>query len=156
MIPAEALKPGSQTAYAAKTYQPSKFSAKSTPALSTLFDMTFQAVEMDGSNLWRESEEVLVGQLVEAVRLADLRQKSELNINNITPWVKIGEQQTGQVANVQKNIQTALVVACNKLNRVAPECRLNLYRGEFGIRAYMGRGKPTDFVFEEDLISDSR
>jgi len=121
-----------------------------------IFEMTFRAVEMDGRNLWREQSEVAVGQLAEAMRLADLRGKPELYINDITPWITVGQADTGQVPIIQDRIMRSLRTACKQIKRDMPVCRLDLRRGEFGLRCYLGRTKPSDHVYEEDLISDSR
>ena len=111
---------------------------------------------MDGRNLWREPQDVAVAQLAEALRLADLRGKSELYICNIAPWIKVGQADTGQVPIIQDKILRYLQAASQQLDRDVPACRLDLRHGEFGIRCYLGRMKPTDHVYEEDLFSDSR
>lgn len=121
-----------------------------------LIEVRFRSVELDGRNLWREPAEVAIGQLAEAVRLADLRGKSELMINNITPWIAVGHADSCKIPVIKRNIQTCLYKACKKTNRPVPECRLDLTRGEYSIRCYLGRTKPTDHVYDEDLVSDSR
>jgi len=121
-----------------------------------LIEMTFRTVELDGRNLWREPENVAVGQLAESVRLADLRTKSELYIRNIAPWISVGQEESYQVPILQSKIQGYLAQACKKLRRPEPACRLDLSRGEYGIRCYLGRIKPTDHVYTQDLVSDSR
>ena len=94
--------------------------------------------------------------MVEAVRLADLRAKPELKINNISPWIAVGSDASCQVPILQKKIQNYLAQACKTLKRAVPECRLDLSHGAYGIRCYLGRTKPTDHVFDEDFVSDSR
>ncbi|MEE9388313.1 MAG: hypothetical protein V3U96_06855 [Paracoccaceae bacterium] len=123
---------------------------------SQLIEISFRSVEFNGQNLSRELDDVIVGQLVEAVRLSDLRDKNEMNINNIAPWVEVGHEDSCQVPILQKKIQKNLERACAQLKRPVPECRLNLSRGEFSIRCYLGRNKPTDHIYNEDLVSDSR
>lgn len=126
------------------------------PNSNELIKVGFKSIELNGHNLWRDPENVAIGQLAEAIRLADQHQRSELNINNITPWIKIGREETAQVPIIQDKIQRHLNAACIKLQRAIPECRLDLSQGEFGIRCYMGRFKPSDHIFEEDMVSDSR
>ncbi len=126
------------------------------PAAAQMFELGFQSIEMDAANLCSVPEDVAIGQLAEAIHLADQRAKPELNINNIAPWINVGQKEAAQVPIIQDKIQQQLAAACLKLKRAIPECRLDLRQGEFGIRCYMGRFKPTDHIFEEDLISDSR
>lgn len=130
--------------------------AISEPEAPRMFEVTFSAVEMDGQNLWREQAKIAFGQFGEAIRLAEIRGKSELLICNIAPWIKIGIDDTSQVTEVENHILEILSAACQFLGRRMPECRLDLRHGEFGIRCYMGRDKPSDHLFEEDLLSDSR
>ncbi len=118
--------------------------------------ITYSAVEMDGQNLWREQAQVAYRQFGEAIRLAELRGKSELLICNIAPWIKIGIDDTSQVPEIEHHILEILAAACQFLGRQMPECRLDLRHGEFGIRCYMGRDMPSDHIFEEDWLSDSR
>jgi len=121
-----------------------------------VFELTYLAVEMDARDLWREKQALVVAQFVEALRLADLRGKQELYLDNIAPWIKVGQADTGQVPIIQDKIQRHLDTACQQMGREMPVCRLDLRHGTFGIRCYLGRTKPTDHVYEEDLISDSR
>jgi len=139
------------------TYMPSPSSPKHHAAASTrLIEMSFRAVELDGRNLWREPEDVAVGQLAEAIRLADLRGKPELKINNITPWIAVGNLESRQIPIIQKKIEHRLASACKQIRRPVPDSRLDLTHGVYGIRCYLGRTKPTDHVHDEDLLSDSR
>ncbi len=121
-----------------------------------LIKVSFRTVELDGQNLWREPEDVVVGQLAEAIRLADRRDMTELKINNIAPWIAVGDADSCQVPILQKKIQQKLEIACERVKRPMPECRLDLSHGDYGIRCYLGRIKPTDHVYEEDFVSDSR
>ena len=120
------------------------------------FEMTYQSVEIDGSSFYRDGQDVVVAQLAEALRLADLRGKQELFIANIAPWIRVGQDDTGKVPIIQDRIETRLRAACERLQREMPVCRLDLNRGEFGIRCYLGKNRPTDYIHEEDLFSDSR
>ncbi|MEE9428543.1 MAG: hypothetical protein V3V25_10390 [Paracoccaceae bacterium] len=156
MLHIDALVPNSDSATAAAIVR-KKSGNKGTPSIQgRLIEMSFRSVEMDGCNLWREPDDVAVGQLAEALRLADLHGKSELKINNITPWIAVGHVDSCRVPTYQRKIQGYLELACEKLKRQVPECRLDLSRGEYGIRCYLGRVRPTDHVYDEDLVSDSR
>ncbi len=121
-----------------------------------LLGMNYSAVEMDGRNLLREQDNVVVAQLCEAMRLADLRGKEELLIENITPWVKVGRTDTSKVPVVQDKIERLIQAACRQIGRASPVCRLDLRHGIFNIRCYLGRTRPSDFVHDEDMLSDSR
>ena len=107
------------------------------------------AVQMDGSNLWREHEEISLHHMIEAVRLAQRNGKSELLIYNITPWFRIGEGDVTQVTEIQNKIVAQLTDACRRIGQDLPETRLSLRNGEFDVRCYLGREKPTDYYFED-------
>lgn len=156
MLQAEVLSPPAPTTVPPVSMLDSMEIRHSAVVAPRMFEMTFRAVEMDGRNLWREPAEVAIGQLAEAMRLADLRGKPELYINDITPWITVGQADTGQVPIIQDRIMRSLRAACKQIKRDMPVCRLDLRRGEFGIRCYLGRMKPSDHVYEEDMISDSR
>ena len=157
MIQAEVFSPATPRAVNPTTVPTPRMDKTSTANVAArMFEMTYQAVEMDGRNLWREKRAAAVSQLVEAVRLADLRGKAELYICDITPWIKVGQADTGQVPIIQDRIQENLRIACEQIGREMPVCRLDLRRGEFGIRCYLGKNRPVDFIHAEDLISDSR
>ncbi|MFV2002059.1 MAG: hypothetical protein ACC619_03675 [Paracoccaceae bacterium] len=121
-----------------------------------MFEVGFSAVEMDGRNLWREPAEIAFGQLDEAVQLAQIRGKSELLICNITPWIKVGHDKTSQVPEIESHILEILAAVYQFRGQNMPPCRLDLQNGEFGIRCYLGRSVPTDHIFAEDQLSDSR
>ncbi|PHQ97532.1 MAG: hypothetical protein COB40_04330 [Marinosulfonomonas sp.] len=155
MIHAEAVSPINATTFPVGSIQ-KPVKPTGTATCTKKFKVAFQSVEFDGRGLWHEEDPVAVSQLAEALRSAASRGKSELNINNITPWIIVGEDETRQVPIIQQNIQRNLAAACEKLGREVPETRLDLQRGEFAIRCYLGRIKPTDHIYAEDLISDSR
>lgn len=121
-----------------------------------MFHSTPHAMYMDGRHLTREDHDVALGQLQEAIRLAELRGKSELLISNIAPWARPGESDLSRVPEMQERIEDILAEACARLGREMPETRLSLHFGEFHIRCYMGRERPTDHIHEEDWLSDSR
>lgn len=156
MLHVDTLSPTPNAAPSGAVIKNSAGKKGATSAQTRLIDISYRAVELDGQNLWREPEDVAVGQLAEAVRLADLRGKPELKINNITPWIAVGHIDSCQVPILQKKIERKLAKACEQVKRPMPECRLDLSRGEYGIRVYLGRVRPTDHVYDEDLISDSR
>ncbi|MBV1869132.1 MAG: hypothetical protein KUG69_14705 [Marinosulfonomonas sp.] len=120
------------------------------------FTVTYCAVEMDGSSLALETSERAVAQLVEAVRLAELRGKNELLIINIAPWLQAGANEATEVALQQENFEEAMEKVCLRLKRGMPEIRLSRRAGEFDLRCYLGVEKPTDHIYEDDWISDSR
>lgn len=120
------------------------------------FEVTHASIWMDGSNLWRESTEAAVSQIIEAIRLAELRGKSDLLMSNVTPWVKINKGEIFNVPETQERVEKLLVKACARLKREVPEIRLTLRGSEFDIRCYLGREKPSDHVFEDDWNSDYR
>ena len=126
------------------------------PAREQMFTVTMSSVTMDGSNLWREPVEVAFGQLMEGIRLAELRGKSEMVICNIALDTIAGERDATIVVEAQEEIEDIIEDVSKRLGREMPECRLNLRAGEFDIRCYLGREKPSDYVFEDDMISDSR
>lgn len=138
------------------TFHPPVKTGRGATPMSKRVNLTFQAVEFEGVDIYHQSDESAVSHLAEALRLAETRGKSELKINNITPWIKVGEDETGQVPIIQNEIERKLAIACKKLRHNIPECRLDLHRGEFAIRCYLGRMKPSDHIYEEDLMSDSR
>ena len=156
MIHAEAISPVAPGAFPARAFHDPAPVVVSEPDAPRLFEVTFGGVEMDGQNLWQEQAEVAFGQFCEAIRLAELRGKSELLICNITPWIKIGVDDTSQVCETERHILEILTTACQFLGRKIPECRLDLRNGEFGIRCYLEREMPSDHVFDEDWFSDSR
>jgi len=120
------------------------------------FTVTYSAVVMDGSTLWRETNERSVAYVMEAVRLTELRGKNELLITNITPWGQAGADDATEVTVQQEKFEEALKKVCLRLKREMPEIRLSLHAGEFNLRCYLGTEKPTDHVHEDDWISDSR
>lgn len=130
--------------------------AKRVAAHVSFLEIKFRSIDVDGTNLWREHHDVAIGQLAEALRQADLHGKPELNIDNISPQISVGDADTAQIPIIQRKIERFLAAASKKLNREMPVCRLDLHNGQFGIRCYLGRMKPTDFIFGEDLMSDSR
>ncbi|MGR3290387.1 MAG: hypothetical protein ACU0C9_04235, partial [Paracoccaceae bacterium] len=79
-----------------------------------------------------------------------------LKINNITPWIAVGNLESRQIPIIQKKIEHRLASACKQIRRPVPDSRLDLTHGVYGIRCYLGRTKPTDHVYDEDLLSDSR
>lgn len=121
-----------------------------------MFHTTPHALCMDGCHLAREDHAVALGLLQEAIRLAELRGKSELLIGNIAPWARPGESDLSRVPEMQSRIEEILAEACARLGREMPQTRLSLHFGEFHIRCYLGREKPTDHIHEEDWLSDSR
>ncbi|HHS89516.1 MAG TPA: hypothetical protein ENJ26_04030 [Rhodobacteraceae bacterium] len=156
MLQAEALTPTPTHAFSSGETRHSPNAALSVALAPRLLSMNYMAVEMDGRNLLRGPEDVAVAQFCEALRLADLRGKEELLVENIAPWVKVGHTDTSRVPIVQDKIERYIAAACRKIGRDIPVCRLDLRHGVFNIRCYLGRMKPSDFVHDEDLISDSR
>lgn len=120
------------------------------------YEVTHSAICMDGSNLWREPTDTALVHVIEAIRLAELRGKSELVMLNITPWIKIRSGEITNVPETQELLEGLLTRACNRLKCDMPEIRLTLRGGEFDLRCYLGREKPSDHVFEDDWTSDSR
>jgi len=120
------------------------------------FEVTHSSVRMDASNMWRESTYSALSQIIEAIRLAELRGKSEMLMSNVTPWVKINKGEIFNVPETLERVEELLVKACARLKRDVPEIRLTLRGSEFDIRCYLGREKPSDHVFEDDWNSDSR
>ncbi len=120
------------------------------------FEITYQAIEIDGRTLARDQADTVIARLGEALRIAQLRSKSELYIDNIAPEIRVGQSDTGQVPIIQDRILAHLRAACEEAGREMPTCRLDLRHGHFGIRCYLGRAKPTDYVYEQDLFSDNR
>lgn len=120
------------------------------------FEVTHSSVCMDGSNLWRESFDAALTHVIEAIRLAELRGKSELLMSDVTPWVKIDKGEISNVPETQERVEELVAKACARLKRDVPEIRLTLRGSEFDIRCYLGREKPSDHVFEDDWNSDSR
>lgn len=118
--------------------------------------VTHSTVSLNGKNLWREPVETALSQIIEAIRLAELRGKSEMMLLNVTPWVNIGDGEITNVLETQTRVEELLAKACARLKRDVPEIRLSLRGGEFDIRCYLGREKPTDHIFEDDWVSDSR
>lgn len=118
--------------------------------------VTHSTVCLNGKNIWRQPLEVSLTQIIEAIRLADLRGKSELMLLDVTPWVNIGQGKITNVPETQIRIEELLSKACMRLKRDVPEVRLSLRGSEFDVRCYLGREKPTDHVFEDDWNSDSR
>lgn len=118
--------------------------------------ITHSTVCLNGKNICRQPTEVSLTQIVEAIRLAELRGKSELLLVNVTPWINISLGKITSVPETQSRIEELLRKACLRLKRDVPEVRLSLRGGEFDVRCYLGREKPTDFVFEDDWLSDSR
>ena len=100
--------------------------------------------------------EVAFGQLMEGIRLAELRGKTEMVICNIALDTIAGERDATIVVEAQEEIEDIIEDVSKRLGREMPECRLTLRTGEFDIRCYLGREKPSDFVFEDDMMSDSR
>lgn len=140
---------------------PSAFMNKSDKSSSAVlpdpsFEITYSSVCMDGSNLWRESFDSALIHVIEAIRLAELRGKSELLMLDVTPWVKIQNGEISNVPETQERVEELLVKACARLRRDVPEIRLTLRGSKFDIRCYLGREKPSDHVFEDDWNSDSR
>lgn len=129
----------------------------STAVLSEpVFEVTHSSVIMDGSNLWRETFESALSHVIEAIRLAELRRKTELLMSNVTPWVKIENDEITNVPETLERVEELLAKACTRLKREMPEIRLTLRGAEFDIRCYLGREKPSDHIFEDDWNSDSR
>jgi hypothetical protein len=120
------------------------------------FEVTHSSVRMDGRNLWREPFASALDHVIEAIRVAELRGKSELLMSDVTPWVKIVKGEISNVPETQKHVEELISRACARLKRDIPEIRLTLRGGEFDIRCYLGREKPSDHVFEDDWNSDSR
>lgn len=118
--------------------------------------ISFSAIEIDGSNFNCDPKEVTIERLAIALRLAKMHGKQELMIENIAPAVHTSEAAGSRVPLLKKEIESYLEAACSKSNGDTPECRLDLHNGSFGLRCYLGRMKPTDFIFAEDHLSDSR
>ena len=85
----------------------------------------------------------------EAIRLAELRGKSELLMSNVTPWVKINKGEIFNVPETQEVVEKLLVKVCARLKRDVPEVRLTLRGSEFDIRCYLGREKPCIWLFSK-------
>lgn len=118
--------------------------------------VSFSSIEIDGRHLQSDPKEVSVSRLSEAMRLAQLHNKEELMIANFAPGTNSGDDSAKNVPLVMREIQNMLAIACEGDMRGTPESRLDLHRGEYGLRCYLGRTKPTDFIFAEDRLSDSR
>ena len=118
--------------------------------------VTFSSVEMDGRHLINDPKEVSVARLAEAMRLAQMHEKEVLMITNFAPGTKTCDQAAAKVPLIMREIQEMLELACADTLRGVPESRLDLHGGEYGLRCYLGRTKPTDFIFAEDRLSDSR
>ena len=126
------------------------------PAVPKSVSISFSAIEIDGSNFNFDPREVTIERLAIALRLAKMHGKQELMIENIAPAVHSPDKEASRVPLLKKEIESFLEVACSKSNGEMPECRLDLHNGSFGLRCYLGRMKPTDFIFAEDHLSDSR
>jgi len=156
MYEAAAFSPTATTAVPAAILQRTGGVNNPVPPAPGPMEVSFRSVEIEGRNLTHEPHEIVVDQLADAIRLADLRRKPELNINDITPLIEVGDADAAQVPIIQQNIQDKLMLACKKMKRPLPECRLDLSHGKFNIRCYLGRTKPSDHIFAHDLVSDSR
>ena len=75
--------------------------------------------------------------------------KDEVVIENIVPSFKVGRDDPGQILSVQDEIVALFSEAMMGADGELPEFRLGLRRGEFEVRFYMGRTRPTDFDFIE-------
>lgn len=118
--------------------------------------VTHSTICLNGKNICQQPTEVSLAQVIEAIRLAELRGKNELVLLNVTPWVNIMQGKITNVPETQIRIEELMNKACMRLKRDVPEVRLSLRGGEFDVRCYLGREKPTDHVFEDDWNSDSR
>jgi|GEM_PF-3258093 len=157
MLLAQALPPVAVPGLPPFTFQRQKKTAvKHVVQPEPTFTVTYSAVVMDGSNMWRESCELAVAHVMEAVRLTELRGKNELLITNITPWVEVGADDATEITLQQEKFEEALKKVCQRLKRDMPEIRLSLRAGEFDLRCYLGTEKPTDHIYEDDWVSDSR
>ncbi len=125
-------------------------------AMPEKLSISFSAIEIEGADMCHDPKEVSVARIAEAMRLARVHGKEELMIADITPEIHTDQPDACQVPLIKKEIEAFLQAACTDDGFEMPECRLDLHGGQFGLRCYLGRTKPTDFIFAEDRLSDSR
>ena len=113
----------------------------------SLVKVTWSSVELAGAELADEPFDFAVSQVVEALRLAKSNDKEELIIANIAPFAMVG---SAEVSEVQASLEKVVTEAFDRLGDERPEIRLSLRGSEYDLRCYLGRIKPTDYVFDAE------
>jgi hypothetical protein len=118
--------------------------------LSSLIEKTIYEVSVGWSQFWTYSNGCLGGAFSELIEYCRETGKDELLIRNIAPASKVGPNDTATVLAVQKAIVAFVCDTITKCGMDKPESRLALRQGQFDIRFYLGKQKPTNFLCEED------
>lgn len=111
---------------------------------------TLSAVSVDWALLRDSSRRVALSFFVRAIKFCQESQKEEFVVANIVPWIRVGRDNPSAVMQAQNDIVAIFMEAIAGRRRDIPEFRLNLRRGEFDVRFYLGKEKPTDCHFDDD------
>ena len=109
------------------------------------FRLTWSSVEFDGSSIGAEMYDLAVRSIAEAMKAALSNDKDELLITNMAPGAEVG---SAAVADFQDHVEALVEEAAARIGHDAPEMRLSLRGDQYDLRCYMGRTKPTDYVFD--------
>ena len=112
-----------------------------------MLKVTWSSVELDGGQLANERFDLSVSTVVEALKTARSNDRDELLINDIAPDMLVG---SADITEIQEIIEQIVREACARIGREAPEMRLSLRGSAYDIRCYLGRRKPTDYLFDPD------
>lgn len=113
----------------------------------SMLKVTWSSVEMDGEQLAQERFDLSVSTVIEALKTARSNDRDELLISDFAPDALVG---SAEVSELQEIIEHIVNEACSRTGRDAPEMRLSLRGNKYDLRCYLGRMKPTDFLFDPD------
>lgn len=99
-------------------------------------------------NNWPRQE--IISGFVQAITRCQQTRKEELVLRDIAPESRIGRDDPSQVVEIHDRITGLFSEAVNSLMRDIPQVRLNLNRGQFDMRFYIGREIPRDCIYDEE------
>lgn len=109
--------------------------------------LTWSAVEVEGASLTNAASEAGIAHAIDALAMARDNSREEVIVTNIASGVAVG---TAEVSELHQKCDRIMAKAAARLGQEAPEMRLSLRGGEYDLRCYVGRTRPTDFSFDSD------
>lgn len=115
-----------------------------------VMDETLHTISLDWAQLSNSTHQDVISGFVQAIIYCRNTQKEELVLRDIAPASKIGRDDPSQVVALYDQILHMFTEAFFLAGRDVPEVRLNLNRGQFDLRFYMGREIPRDCSYEDE------
>ena len=114
------------------------------------FEETLNAISFDWIQLNNASHQDMIAAFVQATTYCLEKNKEELVLRDIAPNSQIDHDNPSKIVEVHDRLTRMFGEAFTSLDRDIPEVRLNLNRGQFDLRFYMGKDIPRDYSYDDD------